>query len=92
MTSPDQFSNYLNLLKIRQSAKRRDVRIIGSVCLLSFLAILGFGLVSGLGSREIYLVGAMNVLLGIGFVTTWVRLEILTGTIELMNNLQIQDR
>ena len=92
MTSPDQFSNYLNLLKIRQSAKRRDVRIIGSVCLLSFLAMLGFGLVAGLGSREIVLVGAVNVLLGIGFVTTWTRLEILTGTIELMNNLQIQDR
>ena len=54
--------------------------------------MLGFGLVAGLGSREIVLVGAMNVLLGIGFVTTWTRLEILTGTIELMNNLQIQDR
>jgi hypothetical protein len=92
MTSPDQFSNYLNLLKIRQSAKRWDVRIIGSISLLSFLSMLGFGLVSGLGSREIYLVGGVNVFLGIGFVTNWVRLEIITGTIELMNNLQIQDR
>ena len=92
MTIPDQFSNYLNLLKIRQSAKRRDVRIIGSLSLLSFLSMLGFGLVSGLGSREIYLVGVVNIFMGIGLVMTWIRLEIITETIELMNNIQIQDR
>lgn len=87
MTSSDRLSNYLNLLKIRQSARRRDVRIMGYLFLTSFLATMGFGLVSGLGSREVYLVVGANVVFAIAFVMAWVRLEVITVNIELMNNL-----
>jgi hypothetical protein len=33
--------------------------------------------------KEIYLVVGVNVFVGIGFVMTWARLEIITETIEL---------
>lgn len=92
MITFDQFANYIELLKIRQSARRRDVTIIGAIFLISFICMIGIGLVSGLNSREVYLVAAMNVAFGIGFVMAWVKLEIVKGNIELMNNLHVRDR
>ncbi len=91
MATFDQFTNYMELLKLRQSARRRDVTIMGAIFLFSFISMIGIGLVSGLDGREIYIVAAMNVLFGIVFMMAWIRLEIIKGTIDLLNNLQIRD-
>ena len=87
MSTNERIANYLALLKIRQSARNRDTRILGYVCLFAFLATIGFGLVSGLGGREVYLVVGLNVVLGLVFVMAWVRLEIVNANIELLQNL-----
>jgi hypothetical protein len=50
------------------------------------------GLVNGPGNREVYLVGLLTISFGISFVIAWTRLEIINGTIELLNNLQDPDR
>jgi len=89
MKNSNLVPNYLDILKVRQSTRRRDVIIMGAIFLFSFISMIAIGLVSGLGSREIYLVGAMNVVFMIIFVMAWVRLEIIKGTIDLLNNLQI---
>ena len=80
-------TNYQDLLTIRRSARRRDATIMGAIFLLSLISTIGIGLVSGLGDREVYLVTAMNVVFGIAFVMAWVRLEIIQGVIDLLNNL-----
>lgn len=90
MSGSDPFSAYLGLLKIRQSARRRDVRVMGYLSLILFLSTLGVGMVSGFGSREVYLVVGANVVFGIAFVMAWVRLQIITETIELMNHIPNQ--
>jgi hypothetical protein len=84
----DQIKHYANLLIIFLKARRRNTVIFGGLFLVSFLAMIGTGLVSGLESREIYLVAGINVGLGVGFLMTWVRLEVLLGSIELLENLQ----
>ena len=88
MLTNEWISNYLELLKIRQAAKKRDARILGYICLFAFLATIGFGLVSGLGEREVYLVVGLNVVFVLVFVMAWVRLEIVNANIELLNNLR----
>jgi hypothetical protein len=86
MSTNERISNYLDLLKIRQAARERDARILGYICLFAFLATIGFGLVSGLGGREVYLVVGLNVVFGLVFLVAWVRLEIVNAIIELLQN------
>jgi len=88
MIGSDPFTNYLDLLKIRQSARRRDALIIGAGFLVSFIGTIAFGLVSGLGNREAYLLAVLNVAFGAGFVSAWVRLAIVNENIDLLNNLK----
>jgi len=88
MISPTKFTNYLDLLKIRQKARKRDTIIMGMVFWISFLATIGFGLVTVPGGRELYLVVPINFVLGISYVIVSVKLEITNETIELMNNLR----
>jgi len=88
MTTTDRYTNYLTLLKIRHSARKRDATMMGVVFVISILGMTMIGLVSGLGNREVYLVVALNICFGISYVIAWVRLEIINGNIELLNNLK----
>jgi hypothetical protein len=92
MVYPEPLAAYLDLLKIRQSARRREVRILGCFFLISFLLMMGSGLIYGLGPREVYLVAGVNVALGLGFLMAWVRLEITDEMIELVNKLHVLGR
>ncbi len=87
MITSDRKSNYLFLLKIRRTARLRDTRLLGVVSLLAFLATIGFGLVTGLGGREVYLVVGLDVMFGLAFLMAWTRLEIINASIELLENL-----
>ena len=91
MTS-DHFTAHLSLLKIRQSAYRRNMILAGGLFLMAILLTVGQGLVTGWDQRGGYLMAGFDVLFTVGFLMAWVRLEIVKGEIELMNNLQVRDR
>ena len=88
MSVPEHLAHYSALLQIRRRAGRRDVTIAGGVFLVTVLATASLGLLGGIGGRSAYLVVAIEVALGLGFVTTWVRLAINRALIELVDHLQ----
>lgn len=87
MVSSDQFAGYLTLLKIRQSAYRRNMWITGALFVMTFILTIGLGLITGWSERSIYIMAVFIILSLIGYLMAWARLEILMGNIELMNNL-----
>ena len=88
MKISERIQNYLSLLEIRRKSRRWNVTIMGVIFIASILAALVFGLVKGLNGRSVYLVTGIDVVLGLSFIMAWVRLEIVRGTIDLLNNLQ----
>ena len=88
MEISDRIQNYLSLLEIRQKSRRWNVSILGGVFIVLILATLAIGLVTGLSGRSVYLITGVDVVLGLGFMAAWVRLEIVRSAIDLLNNLQ----
>jgi 4-hydroxybenzoate polyprenyltransferase len=88
MSLSEHLTNYSALLQIRKRAGRRDVMISGGLFLVTVLAIFALGLLGGLSGRSVYLVSAVEIALGIGFLTAWVRLEINKSLIEFADHLQ----
>ena len=88
MVSNEQFTNYLTLLKIRREVYLRNLYIEGGLFLFSLLATLAMGLVTEWNVRSFYLMGTFNVLLLVGFLMACVKLEIVKGNTDLMNNLR----
>ena len=88
MEISDRIQNYLSLLEIRQKSGRWNVSILGGVFIVLILATLAIGLVTGLSGRSVYLITGVDVVLGLGFMAAWVRLEIVRSAIDLLNNLQ----
>jgi Zn-dependent protease with chaperone function len=88
MARTEQLSQYASLLKIRQKARRRDAIIIGSVFLIVVFATIALGLLDELQGRSIYLILGLTLAFGLGFVQTWVRLEIINASLELVDYLQ----
>ena len=88
MEISDRIQNYLSLLEIRQKSKRWNVIFLGGIFFVSILSTLALGLIIGLGGRSVYLITGVDIVLGLSFMMTWVRLEIVRSTIDLLNNLQ----
>jgi hypothetical protein len=88
MVSVDQLGQYRSLLRIRQKARRRDVRLSGGVFLVSVLITIGLGLLNEELGRSIYLLGGVILASGLSYLTVWVRLEIINSTLELMGYLE----
>jgi hypothetical protein len=63
--------------------------LAGGLFLMAILATVGLGLLTGWDQRSGYIMTGFDVLLTVGFLMAWVRLEIVKGEIELMDNLQI---
>lgn len=82
-----KLDDYRSLLSIRRAGRLRDTRLAGTVFLLAFLSMLALGLLDRLTGKSLYLVSALLVVFGLGYLATWVRLEIIKGTIELIDNL-----
>jgi hypothetical protein len=82
-----KLENYLALLTIRRTAARRKGFILGSIFFLSLMATFALGTLDRISGRSLILVTTMLVLLGFGYLTSWVKLEILGGSIELIDNL-----
>lgn len=83
-----RIQNYLSILEIRQRSRRWNVIVSGGVFVVILLATLSVGLVSGLGDRSVYMIAGVDIVLGLVFIMAWVRLEIVRGAIDLLNNLQ----
>ena len=83
-----RIQNYLSLLEIRQKSRRWNVTFLGGIFIIAILATFAFGLVTGLNGRSVYLIAGVDIVLGLGFIAAWVRLEIVRSSIDLLNNLQ----
>jgi hypothetical protein len=88
MEISERIQNYLSILEIRQKSRRWNVTILGGIFVISILATLAIGLVTGLGDRSVYLITGVDIVLGLSFLMAWVRLEIVRNSIELLNNLR----
>ena len=86
MTST-KLENYLTLLTIRRAGRRRDALISGGIFFISMIAITALSMLDQLSERSIYFSAAMVTCFGISFLMTWVRFEIIKGSIELVENL-----
>jgi len=84
----NKLENYLTLLSIRRAGRRRDTIIAGGIFLLSFISLIALGLLDRLSGRSLYLVSALVVVFGIGYLMAWIKLEIVKGTIELIGNIE----
>lgn len=87
----NKLENYLALVTIRQKAVRRDTFIAGGVFLVSCFALIAIGMLGRLSGRTLYLVIAMVMSFGFAYLAAWVKLEIIKGSIELINNLLLMN-
>ena len=85
--SSKTLENYMALLIIRQRAKRRDAIITGVVFFGLFAALVVVGMLGTLNERSLFLAAVLVTLLRFGFLATWVRYEIVKGSIEVVDNL-----
>jgi hypothetical protein len=92
MDQTDQLGQYTSLLRIRQEGRRRNVRLSGALFLISLLITIGFGLLNEELGRSIYLLAGLITAFGLSFVTTWVRLEVINSTLELIGYLEREER
>ncbi len=83
----DPVQNYMSILRIRRSANRRDTVITGSLFLISIGLTIAMGLLTGLRGRAVYIVTAIDIGIGTGFLMNWVRWEITKGAIELLDTI-----
>lgn len=90
MTS-NKLENYLKILTIRRAARRRDTRITGGVFFVSFIALFALGMLERLNGRSLYLSAAIVVAFGFSYLTAWVKLQIIDGSVELIENLKPSD-
>ena len=85
--SSTKIENYLALLKLRQTAAKQRVNILGGVFIVSFVLLIAFGLLDKLDGRSSFLVTAMMVPCGFAVIAAWMKVEIIKGSIDMVNNL-----
>ena len=83
----NKLENYLALLTIRRSARRRDTVVTGGIFLISFIAMIALGMLDRLTERSFYFAAVMVVAFGFSFLMAWIKLEIIKGSIELIDTL-----
>ena len=76
------------MLRIRRAAWRRDVIITGGLFLVAAVGALASGLLDAIDGRSAYLVLGVVMPMGFGFLSAWVRLEIVKALMELADTLQ----
>ncbi len=80
----DPIQNHMAALRIRRSANRRDTVITGSLFLISIFLTIAMGMLTGLRGRAVYIVTAVDIGIGAGFLMNWVRWEITKEAIDLL--------
>ncbi|MDD5368987.1 MAG: hypothetical protein PHQ40_07880 [Anaerolineaceae bacterium] len=84
----DQLRDYSALLEIRRKAYRRNMVFVGVLLFVLLIAFVVVGLLRNPGGNSSSLEAALLILLGMGFISTWVKHAVLTGNLELLTNLQ----
>jgi hypothetical protein len=87
MASYDRLTTYLDLLKVRQTGRKRTATITGVLFFAALLITLAAGLL-GRGGAQMVLIAVVDASLGLSYMMTWVRLEITNENIELLKSLQ----
>lgn len=85
----NRLDNYLALLTIRRTAGRRDTSILGGTFAVSFIVMIALGMLNQLSGRSLYLVTALVVIFGLAYLMAWVKFQIIKGSIDLIDNLQV---
>jgi hypothetical protein len=88
MTLADQLRDYSTLLEIRRKAYRRNTIFVGGLFFVLLIAFVVFGLLRSSTGNSNTLEVAMVIVLGVSFLSTWVKHELLAGNLELLANLQ----
>ncbi len=88
----EQLTSFVTILEIRRKAYQRNAIIAGCLFLFAILSTIGFGLLTGYDVQPIYTMGGLDILLVVGFLMSWVRLEITKENIELIEHMQSPDR
>ncbi len=90
MENTNRLDDYLALLEIRKKAYRRNVFIATGLFTIAMLSTTGILLLTAWNERSIWLMGVLDVLFTVNFLTAWARHEIINGNIELVKNLQVR--
>jgi len=85
--SSTKIENYLELLKLRQTAEKQKLKLLGSVFVVSFVLLITSGLLGQLNSRSLFLVTSMIVPIGFAVMAAWVRVDHINESIDMINNL-----
>jgi len=88
MFSSERISAYHSLLKIRRTAYRRNVFIIGGLLVLVLLATLALGLLTAGDSRTLTIMAGFTIVFILSFMRAWTQLEVVKGNIELIEQIQ----
>jgi hypothetical protein len=88
MSSIEYLQQYLTLLRIRQSAARRNVMLTGAVFAASIVAGMVWNLVVEPNDRSLFLGIAILVVVGQGFASAWSRLDTLKEIVGLADELR----
>jgi hypothetical protein len=88
MSAIEYLQHYLTLLRIRQSAARRDVVITGAVFAASIVAGLVWNLSAEPNNRSLFLSIVLIVGLGLGFVSAWSRFGLMKEIVGLADELR----
>lgn len=88
MELADQLRDFSTLLEIRRKAYRRNTIFVGVLFIVLLVAYVVFGLLRSSTGNSNPLEVALVIVLGVSFISTWVKYEVLTGNLELLANLQ----
>lgn len=92
MISSEHCQQYAVLLRIRQTAARRDSIILGAIWGVAMLAAFVYNFYSEPNSQSVFLATAMLLVFGLGFALQLVRLEMFRHLLEMVDFLQRESR
>lgn len=88
MISSEHCQQYAVLLRIRQTAARRDAIFAGAIWGVSMLAAFVYNIYSEPNSQGVFLTTAFLIMLGLGFARQLARLEMFDQLLEMVDFLQ----
>ncbi len=87
MSSPDYLQQYLSVLRIRETAARRNAMFASAVFAACLLVALVWSLMVPEDNRSLFLGTGILIVLGLGVASTWSRVDTLKGMAELVDEL-----
>jgi hypothetical protein len=88
MTSSEHYQQYALLLRIRQTAARRDSIFLGAILGVGVVAAFVYNFFRQTNSQSIFLTIAIFALIGLGFVLQLARMEMFRQLLEMIDFLQ----